>query len=324
MVRFAVLLPLLLAGCGGAVAGTAVPDASVAAPLTRAVFGDLRSIDPCGMTAPDTFAGIGPARTLARTSMDDCTFAVTVQGQNVEIRIGLLLPESELAEDVTDVRSLPGNVRLVQKPETDEACERYLVLSDGLAVSAVADPQNSSVSLDRAQVCGVAEAGLTGVHRAATAGTITHWDPAPNSFVRLSPCSLVPGAELARRTGIAEKDTTLLPAEHQCRWGPAGSEQANVQLDFFVGKVVNDTTGTIPAPEDVAGRPTIVLLSQSDSVKVCNAYTDNIPYQLGIEDEIERAAVRVLLPGSDERDPCAIARDTAALAWPRLPAAGGN
>lgn len=318
------LLPLcaaLLAGCGAPVVGTAVPDkeAAAVAPVTAAAFGDLRTIDACGMVTPEAFAAHGSARPLGRTSLDECTFAVTVGGRNMAVTLGLLDRQKDVPEGRRELRALPGGARVMQAETAADKCELRLVLVDGLDVSVLAKPQGTDVEFDEKQLCAVAEAGATGVHETARNGQIKHWEPAPNSLARLSPCGILPAAEITSRTGIAETDVTLLPAEHQCRWGPAG-EKANVQLDFFAGKEVDDTTGVIGPPEDIAGRPTIIFASGASTVAVCNAYTDNIPYALGKDGEIERAVVRVLLPKDDGRDGCAIARELAALAWPKLPA----
>ncbi|NIJ10908.1 hypothetical protein FHU38_001252 [Saccharomonospora amisosensis] len=315
-------LPLLLAvlaACDHPVVGEAVGVREAGQPLNSSALGDLRTLDPCGLPAPGTFAAYGAAHQLARESFDECRFAVTVGSENVVVYLGMLRPAAALPEGGRTVAALPGRTRVVRtSADGDLPCESHLLLEDNIAVSVVADAQLSESELDFGTVCGIARAGAEGIHQTMSSGQVRHWNPPANSFARLSACALLAAPDVAARVEASTADVTLYPAEHQCTWGVAGGEHSNAQLDLVVGKPLDPSAGSV---ENIGGRRTLVELTETQTVRVCTLFTEHAPFADAVEDERELAVVRVLHPADTGKDPCSTGRELAGAAWPKLPAA---
>lgn len=322
-IRWGTLLALpvllaVLAACGQPVAGEAVDGQQAARPLDSSALGDLRTLDPCGLPAPGTFAAHGTAHQLARESFDECRFAVTVGSENVVVDLGMLRPAAALSEGGRTVATLPGRSRVVRtSADGDLPCESHLLLADDIAVSVVADVQLARSELDTGTVCGIARAAAEGIHRTVSAGQVRHWDPPGDSLARLSACALLADRDVAGRMGAATAEVTLFPAEHQCTWSVAGGEGTNAQLDLVVRKPLDSSAGSI---ERIGGRRTLVELTETQTVRVCTLSTEHAPFAQAVEDEREFAVVRVLFTADAGKDPCAAGRELATVAWPKLPA----
>lgn len=307
-------LLVALAGCGGGtVEGTPESDGGDE-PISSAVLGDARTLDPCSLVAPEGFASHGDARRVARESLDHCRVAVAVDRENVIVDYGLLLPED--AEGERPVTTLAGDVRVVAtSAEGTRPCTLRVVLADETRIEVKADAQRSGSAMPSETVCAVARTAAEGIHTSLSSGAVEHWEPPTTSLARLSACGLLPAGEVADLVGTSS-EVTLYPAEHQCTWGTPGGEQPNAQLDFTVGPKPDFANAD---RETVAGRDTMVHLAQTDSLSVCTLTTEHGPFAEAVDGEVELAVVRVLLTDG-EADPCEHGIDLAEAAWEKLPA----
>ncbi|ASR35989.1 hypothetical protein BAY61_14370 [Prauserella marina] len=305
---------LTLAGCGRSVEGA--PSGEDGAALTSAALGDPRTIDPCSLIAPNAFAEHGPAHALPRQWLDNCRTAVTVGSENVEVSSGMLRPAAAISESQELVSARPGDARIVRVPSNGTTCELHVVLADGVGIEVSARPQQSDSGLAGDKVCAIAEAGARGMVTTLESGEVRHWKPAHNSLARVSACGPLPSAQVAKMVAASPSDVTLYPAEHQCTWGVSEGETSNVQLDFILGPALDPRDGTV---EDIGGRSSLVVPTDTENLRVCNIYTEHIEFPDAVEGEREIALVRVLHLTETGKDPCDTARQVAGMAWPRLP-----
>ncbi|WP_216215494.1 hypothetical protein [Amycolatopsis aidingensis] len=307
----------VLGGCAGDVTGSAVPEPEEQ-PLTVASFGDLRTLDPCGLARPAAFAAHGQARPLPRRSFDECLVAVTIGQDNVEVEYGLLRQLAALPDQGREIGTLSRGVRVLETASDERSCERHLVLADDIAISVFAQRQEPDAEVSAEQICAVAKAGVDAIFETVQAGSAPHWDPPHNSLARLSACSALPTDEVLGLLGRASaEEVTLFPAEHQCIWGLPGGETPNAQLDFVVSAEQGATDDA--AVERIAGRSTTVDPTGTDTLRVCTIRTEHIEFSQAIEGEREYAVVRTLFPAETGTDPCEVGRKLAELAWPALP-----
>lgn len=312
---------LTVAGCS-TVPGTAVPDERMSEPMTSAAFGDLRTIDPCTLTDTALFAEHGEARHLARTWMDSCQLVVHLgEGDNITLDIGLMQQVELLPSGHQEVRELPRDTAILEIPtQLSDACVMALLLADDIAVRADAQPVELDESL-RDAACELARTAVEGIFDIAHAGKVGHWEPPMNSLARQSACGLLPPEEVARLLGITADVVTLYPAEHQCRWGRTGGDTATAKLDFPVGKD-REAAGIsegYDVEEEIGGRHSWIAEIGAGAIEVCNVATEHIEYALGEQNEREYVVLRISVPTTLGKDACTVARELAALAWPRLP-----
>ncbi|GAB3478206.1 hypothetical protein [Amycolatopsis cihanbeyliensis] len=305
-----------LGGCAGEVPGSAVPDPAEQ-PLTVDSFGDLRTLDPCGLAQPAAFAAHGQARPLSRLSFDECLVAVTIGQDNVEVEYGLLRQLSALPEQGREIGTLSRGMRVVQTDSDERRCERHLVLADDVAISVFAQRQGADAELSAEQICAVAKAGVDAIFETVQTGNAPHWEPPHNSLARLSACSALPTDEVLGLLGRTSREVTLFPAEHQCIWGLPGGETPNAQLDFVVS--AEETSSGDASVEQIAGRSTTVDPTGTDELRVCTISTEHIEFAQAIEGEREYAVIRTLFPSATGTDPCEVGSKLAEMAWPTLP-----
>lgn len=317
----ALVAALTLTGCSTSVDGAPTSDGRQTGRLTAEnAFGDLRTIDPCSLTGPFAFEEHGEARMPAKVTMDECHVTVVVDGEEVVVKLGLLQHVDALPSGRTEVRTLPGGASIVEVPtQITGNCVLALLLADDVAVSTTAEPYLvDTVPPDT--VCALARAGAEGIAEAVRTGLVRHWEPPNNSLARESACGLLPPDQVASLLGITPERVTLYPAEHQCRWGRTGGDTATVKLDFPVGA----DPGTVGVPTkapvaEIAGRTSWIADTAAGGVAVCNVTTEHIPFALE-DGEREYVVLRVAVPRTLSKDPCAIGRELATAAWPRLPA----
>lgn len=303
-----------VAGCGGgAVEGTPTTTERDE-PITSAVLGDARTLDPCSLVSADAFTEHGDARRVARNSLDHCRVAVTVERENVLVDYGLLRPNP--AEGERSLATMPGEVRLVAtSAEGRRPCTLDVVLADDTRIEVRTDAQRPESTMTSETVCAVARTAAEGMHATLSAGGVEHWEPPTNSLARLSACGLLSAGEVADLVGTST-EVTLYPAEHQCTWGTEGGGEPNAQLDFTVGPTLTRDDGE---QETIAGRETAVHLAQTGSVSACTLTTEQGPFAAAVDGEVELAVVRVLLTDGDA-DACEPGRRLAEAAWEKLPA----
>jgi len=321
--RFEVLLlvaGLAVAGCSSGVAGSPASRQEPGGPFTaERAFGDPRTVDPCSLTGPFAFQEHGEARMPAKVTMDECHVTVIVGEEKVTVELGLLRHVDTLPGGQREVRSLPGNAAIVEVPtQITGSCVMALRLADDIAVSATAEAELVD-TVPAETLCALARDGAEGIAEVARTDRVRHWEPPHNSLARQSACGLLPADDVATLLGITER-VSLYPAEHQCRWGRSGGATATVKLDFPVG--IDAGVAGVPdeSPvEEIGGRPTWIVRAGTGEVDTCTLVTEHVPFALQ-RGEYEFAALRVAVPTSEGKDPCAIGRQLTDYAWPRLPA----
>lgn len=325
--RFAVSLlvaGLVVTGCSAGVSGTPASRQDTTGPFTaQRAFGDPRTVDPCSLTGPFAFQEHGQAQMPAKVTMDECHVTVLVgeggDANKVTVELGLLRHVDTLPSGQRELRALPGNAAIVEVPtQITGSCVVALRLADDIAVSATAEAELVD-TVPSTTLCALARSGAEGIAEVARTNRVRHWEPPHNSLARQSACGLLPADDVASLLGITER-VSLYPAEHQCRWGRSGGASATVKVDFPVGsdEGVAGVPGGTPV-EELGGRPTWVSQAGTGDIDTCTLVTQHIAFapQRG---EVEFAALRVAVPTSEGKDPCAIGRQLTDYAWPRLPA----
>lgn len=318
---FALATVLVLAGCttrtGGSPTGAPTGSQGNDAPLTAAALGD-EPVDPCSLTGPAAFEEYGTARTPGVPDLDECRIAVTTDEGGAFVRVGTQQTTATLPEAREHVADLGRGATVMQ---LGNGCDMALVLSDGNAITATATSQDSTgpvIPSDKV-LCGLAEGAVRGVFGVLDGNRVKHWEPSRNSLANVSACEVLSADRVAEQLGITADQVTRYPAGHQCRWGRPGGDTATAKLDFPVGESVTDIGGSYSAPaETIAGRASWVADAGTDDISVCTAYTQHIPFALGVGTS-EFAAVRVAIPVNAGKDTCAVARTLAAEAWQKLP-----
>jgi uncharacterized protein DUF3558 len=311
----AVLLAgLLLAGCDSGVPGSAASDERQRGPLTaRDALGDLRTVDPCGYLGGDAFADHG-AVTSRVADLDECTYQVAVEsGEEVTVRVGMLDVFTQLPQGTREDRALPRDTAVYGLPRNENGCNRALRLADDVTISVLASATNAA---DAAQpwMCELADDGVTGVFRAVRDGRITHWEPARDSLATISACETLADEEVATLLGIGTGRVVPSPSGHQCRWGHEGGDTPTAFLRFTTGERADKVDPSAQA-EPIADRMT--WLEPITGAGVCFATTEHVDSTLA--DGMEFAELAVTVPPAAGKDPCAIVKQLATSAWPKLP-----
>lgn len=318
---------VFVAGCASGVAGSPISDgdADVAQPrepLTSEVaFDDIGAIDPCSLTDAAAFDDFGEAELPGAPTMDECTLTLSTDNGKATVRVGQLLPSDVLEEDRREVADLPRGAGIVQASSSSEGlCTMVLMFADDVALVATVQPETID-PVPNSALCGVAESVARRAFEIIDEGEVDYWEPGENSLARLSACELLEAEEVAAQLGITSDVVSSYPALHQCRWGRTGGDTATAKIDFPVAATPLDAgiDETSP-PEVIAGRETWLGSVESGEIVVCAGYIAHGEFGLG-EGLREFAALRVVIPISAGKDPCAIVRTLAASAWANLPAA---
>jgi hypothetical protein len=305
-VRIAVVgAVFLLTGCVSEVGGTAVPVG--VEPLTSAAFGDLATVDPCGLTGPAATVGYGTARMPGTPSLDECRVTVATDEGHVFLRVGSMTTEDALPADRDPVFDPGRGATIVMMRES---CVAALVLADGLAVTATTTLAGDGSPRESTR-CGLTQGAARGVYDVLAGGRVRHWTPPANSLTTVSACDALSAHRVAERLDLPSERPTPYPAGHRCRWGrPATS--AVLTLEFLVGESAADMG--VPAgvaEETLGGRRSWVVPPGRECVGV----TEHVPFGLGSG---LREYVVLQLIGADT-DGCDVVRELATSAWPQLP-----
>lgn len=321
----AVVACVFVAGCTSDVSGTPSSsegdDAQALEPLTSAnAFDNISRIDPCGLTDAAAYEDFGDAELPGAPTMDECTVTLSTEDGAATVRLGPLQPVDLLDGARREVADLSRDTSIVQAAASSAGlCTMALVFADEVALVAAAQ----SVELDTvsdATLCGMAEAATRRAFDIINDGAVGYWEPAESSLARLSACELLDAEQVAGQLGITSDIVYSYPALHQCRWGRTGGDTATTKVDFPVGPEPTDVGVAESAPaEMIAGRATWLSNTETGDITLCIAITEQGEFGLG-DGLNEFVALRVVVPLTAGKDPCAIARTLATSAWANLPA----
>ncbi|MFI7680203.1 hypothetical protein [Actinophytocola sp. NPDC049390] len=301
---------LVLAACTAGVDGTPVPAGE--APLTAAALGDLTSVDPCSLTGPAAFADVGSARMPGMPTFDDCRVTVAAPDGHAYVWVGLLRDATTLRDDL-EPRDRPGRGTTIGS--LGGTCDAALVLTDGLALTAWAEPAYGS-PLDDTTLCALTEGALRGAYQVLDGGRVEHWVPPVSSLAVLDACDVVMIRHVQAALDLDAVDETPFPAGHRCRWGAPDRDSPGVDVEFRVAESAEDVG--VPAGTDaelVGGRATW-LVEHTD--RTCTAVTEHVQFAPGAGTH-EYALLRVVTAPRRGRDGCAAAKQLAERVWPELP-----
>jgi hypothetical protein len=309
-VRVAVLgAVFLLTACVREVGGTAMPIGVEPATedLTAEAFGNLGTIDPCGLTGPAATMGLGTARMPGTPSLDECRVTVATDEGHVYVRVGSMTTEDRLPEDRQPVFDPGRGASIVSLPKS---CEAALILADGLAVTATTTLYGDGTPSESTR-CGLAQGAARGVFDVLASGRVRHWTPEENSLATVSACDVLSAHRVAERLDLPSERPTPYPAGHRCRWGRPATSPV-MTLEFRVGESAADIG--VPAgvkEETLGGRRSWVVPPGRECVVV----TEHLPFALG-------AGLReyiVLQVIDADTDGCDVVREFATTSWPELP-----
>lgn len=320
----AVAACVFVAGCTSDVSGTPSSGeddtAQALEPLTSAnAFDNISAVDPCSLTDAAAYEDFGDAELPGTPSMDDCTVTLSTDAGSASVRVGPLQPVDLLADDRREVANLSRDATIWQaSTSSGSVCTMALVFADDVALVAAAQAEPETVS--NTALCGLAESATRRAFDIINDGKVGYWEPPKSSLARLSACELLDAEQVAGQLGITSDVVNSYPALHQCRWGRTGGDTATTKIDFPVGATGSDVGVAESAPaEIVAGRATWLSNTETGDIMVCAAITEQGEFGLG-EGLREFAALRVVVPVTAGKDPCAIVRTLATSAWANLPA----
>lgn len=321
----AVAACLLVAGCSSGVPGSPSAGTEVARnvePLTSAAaFDDIGAIDPCSLTDRRAFEEFADAELPGTPSMDECVVTVPTGEGGATLRVGPLGTLDLLNEDRREVADLSRDTTIIQASASSEGvCTMALVLADDVVLPAVAQADQPD-GVSSAVLCGMARSVAERAFELIDEDAVRYWEPAENSLARVPACELLDAAEVAAQLGITTEVVTAYPAGHQCRWGRTGGDTATAKLDYPVGASPSDVgVPDSTVSETIAGRETWVSNADVGEIRVCDAITEQGEFGIG-EGMREYVALRIAVPVTTGKDPCAIVRTLAPSAWAKLPAA---
>jgi hypothetical protein len=325
LARVLVLLAVLvLSACtsrvgGVPIAATTLPDEP--AELTaEAAFDDLRTVDPCSLTALDVFESFGSAEFGTPESLDYCSVKVTpTAGGEALVSIG----EFGLLEAVPElqgkrVKDVDRGLWIGQQDDTPSFCSQMLVFPDGVTMQVL-----GSVFEGDMDTCPMVEAAMEHVTSVVLDGGIEHRKPERDSLLLLDPCSLIDDDAVAAIPGLATvRASDKYPAKHVCFWKASGGT-VTLRLQFVAGPKPG-AYGRAGANENpVAGRPSATNpYPDVGEATYCSVETAAIPFtEVKGGDYFEIASVFVRMPKGQIDAGCAAANAVALAVWPKLPAA---
>jgi len=319
----ALVAVVFVAGCTSGVSGTpSSGDGDVAEakePLTSAVaFDDISAVDPCSLTDAAAYDDFGEAELPGTPTMDDCTVVVPTDAGGTSVQVGPLQPVDLLPDDRRDVADLSRGTTIVQASTSGSVCAMALVFADDVVLMSSAQAETPDTVSD-ATLCGLAESAARRAFDIVDEGEVGYWEPAESSLARAPACELLDAEQVAGQLGITTDVMTSYPALHQCRWGRTGGDTATAKVDFPVGATRSDVgVADSAVGEVISGRETWVSNAEAGEILVCDAITEQ--GEFGLDEGLrEYAAVRVVVPVTSGKDPCAITRTLATSAWANLP-----
>lgn len=285
---------------------------------SSAALGDLASLDPCSLIAPDAVYRFGAAAQGRPVSLDYCVTTIeTPSGAHLEIATGELR-KVDPANDLAGRAIVPvGPWQLVQNPLQQGECTRDLVFTDGIAMNVRVDLFAGDTTLD---LCAIAETAVRAAASTILHGAVRHRDDPPASLGRLDPCQQLPVAVLQQLPDLAGHSPVGAPGKHQCSWGSEDPSQARVRLLYGAGDppAVHDNTADL---ETIVGRKTVLTrIGGGGGPALCTVETSQLPYGPAAANAVEVATVVVVLPSGDMNQSCADGRAVATAVWPALPA----
>lgn len=320
----AVAACVFVAGCTSDVSGTPSSNEDDVAqnrePLTSELaFEHISAVDPCSLTDAAAYDDFGEAELPGTPAMDDCTVVVSTEAGGTSVRLGPLQPVDLLAADRREVADLSRDVTIMQaSTSSGSVCTMALVFADDVALVSAAQADVPD-TVSGTTLCAMAESAARRAFDLVDDGKAGYWEPSESSLARVSACELLDAEQVAGQLGITSDVVTSYPALHQCRWGRTGGDTATAKVDFPVGATRSDVgVAESAAGEVIAGRETWVSNTEAGEIMVCDAITEQGEFGLG-EGLREYAAVRVVVPVTAGKDPCAIVRTLAASAWANLP-----
>jgi len=316
----AVTLACATAGCSSTEAAAPKPDEKkVPAVLTaKAALGDLHSLDACSLIKPETFSKFGAVtygrhHPWDRYSLENCEVDVGITAP-VTISAGRMHPIADISQLMAGepVRTLDGDLSVVQGETGADHCVQFVVFPDDLAMAVDAYVyEERTVTED---LCGMVAAAVDGVVDVLVAGTVRHRELADNSFGLLDAC------DVATSAGVAPVGMQAWPSGHRCVWTFDG-DPSSIELTFD-SLVATSTLGEGIVDTEMEGRRTLSLPHDGS----CEVWTEHIPVE--IEDTsdsgyVETATVTAYGSTENARETtllCLPAIDLARKVWPGLPA----
>ncbi|MEU5697209.1 hypothetical protein [Actinosynnema sp. NPDC020468] len=323
LAALAVGLVVVLSGCSVRVLGTPVPVPNPTfpkppEPTGANLFGDFRTLDPCGLLEPADLASVGRAALGPVESLDYCAFTVTTSaGAKLDLAVGIL-EQLESERELTGTKTPFGDFRIQAEEGDDAYCARRLVFPDLVTMHASVNNFGKEKTT-AVELCGVVEAAVKAVGKRLQDGKEpAHRTFAANSLGRLDACEAVPAATIAKVPGLAAAKARQYPARHQCRWSKDGTvTPPRVRVTYLV-----DSPGANQAGSEVltiAGRSTVVAKSAGTSIALCSAETAHVDFP-GATGRKETAMVIVSLPSPAKADDaCVAAKFLAVDVWNQLP-----
>jgi hypothetical protein len=319
------LAVLLAAGCADTVRGKAVADPvalkqvqEAHTPLTaQAALGDFKTVDYCTIFDPSSIrAGGGTDPGQPVTAFDDCTIDAKLGTTAVQVFVGYLQgKQNDRGVQIPDpTKTLPRGLSVARSPGERTYCEYYLRFPDGvsLEVETLTAGEVSGADLPQPNaLCRLSSAALDGVAAAVQKKPAGHQTFAANSLGTLDACSLVADDQVNTELGVAAQKTPT-PSGHRCRWAMSGGS-ASVSLSFLVDTPPQPVTGS--TTETLGGKPSLVT---AYSPTLCSVQVGLGPAAGAKNGEVEQADLFVSTT-SIGKDACAIGRDLANAAWPKLP-----
>lgn len=304
---------VLLAGCTAGIIG--MPTPADDAPLTSAALGELTSVDPCSLTGPAAYADVGSARMPGMPTFDDCRVTVAVDGGHAYVWIGLLR-DSATMRDTLHTLDRPGRGTTIGNVRG--TCDAALVLADGVALTAWAEPAFGSAP-DAYTLCALTESAVRGAYQVLDGGRVEHWVPPVSSLAVLDACDVAMIRHVQAALDLDSVDESPFPAGHRCRWGDPDGDPPGVDVEFRVAE--SPEGAGVPAgtsAELVGGRGTWLVEYTDRTWVTCTAVTRHVQFAPGT-DTHEYALLRVVTAPHRGFDVCAAARSLAEHVWPELP-----
>ncbi|ANN16526.1 hypothetical protein SD37_13255 [Amycolatopsis orientalis] len=304
---------LLLTGCAATPAPDTPPSTSAAPPPTgplalREALGDPATVDFCGLLDFSEIEKTSPPLSEPTLSMGACSFQTRIAGSAALISFGF--PDDRAKERLAAATpvgepSLPRGLRVVRSDLQGQPL-LHLVFADDSSLRIGTFFENREAA--GPEVLAVATKILDGVARSLASGKqARHLEYRDGSLARLDACSaLLSGTEVSARLGEAVSGKGDLSG-HQCLWGDQGAPRL-VRMEFGLGPHPKAAGGV--QEERLGGRRSFVQEVSGG----CTVLTSHIGGPDPERNQVEHAILAVQAP-----DACRVARELAAIAWPKLP-----